>query len=177
MTISGEFELFPGILYLHIVDNSYRIPHIIRKGINSMSMMKQFREFAMKGNVVDMAVGIIIGAAFGRIVTSLVNDVLMPPIGILLGGLDFSSFAIVLKEAAGGQAAVAIKYGVFINVVIDFIIVAFCIFIMIRAMNAMRQKAEAPAAVAAPTTKDCPECQMSIPIKAKRCGHCPAVVA
>jgi large conductance mechanosensitive channel len=142
-----------------------------------MSMVKEFKEFAMKGNVADMAVGIIIGAAFGRIVTSLVNDVLMPPIGILLGGLDFSTFAIVLKEAAGSQPAVVIKYGMFINVVIDFIIVAFCIFMMIRMMNAMRKKAEAPTAIAAPTTKDCPECQMSIPLKAKRCGHCTAVVA
>jgi len=142
-----------------------------------MSMAKEFREFAMKGNVVDMAVGIIIGAAFGRIVSSLVNDVLMPPIGILLGGLDFSSFAVVLKEAAGAQAAVAIKYGVFINVVIDFVIVAFCIFIMIRAMNSMRKKAEAPLAVAAPTTRDCPECLMSIPLKAKRCAHCTAVLS
>ncbi len=138
-----------------------------------MSMVKEFKEFAMKGNVVDMAVGIIIGAAFGRIVTSLVNDVLMPPIGILLGGLDFSTFSIVLKEAAGSTPAVAIKYGVFINVVIDFIIVAFCIFIMIRAMNAMRKKQEAPAA--APTTKVCPECSMTVPIEAKRCGHCSIV--
>lgn len=131
----------------------------------------------MRGNVVDMAVGIIIGAAFGRIVTSLVNDILMPPIGILLGGLDFSSFSIVLKEGVDSHSAVAIKYGVFINVVIDFVIVAFCIFMMIRAMNAMRKKAEAPAAIAAPTTKECPECQMSIPIKAKRCGYCATVFA
>ncbi len=140
-----------------------------------MSMVKEFKEFAMKGNVVDMAVGIIIGAAFGRIVTSLVNDVLMPPIGILLGGLDFSTFAITLKEAAGGAPAVAIKYGVFINVIIDFIIVAFCIFIMIRAINAMRKKQEVPAA--APTTKVCPECSMTVPIEAKRCGHCSIVFA
>ncbi len=141
-----------------------------------MSMVREFREFAMKGNVVDMAVGIIIGAAFGRIVTSLVSDVLMPPIGILLGGLDFSSFSIVLKEAAGTQQAVAIKYGVFINVVIDFIIVAFCIFILIRAMNVMRKKEVEPAAVAAPTTKSCPECAMTIPMQAKRCGYCATVL-
>ncbi len=140
-----------------------------------MSMIKEFKEFAMKGNVVDMAVGIIIGAAFGRIVSSLVNDVLMPPIGLLLGGLDFSTFAIILKDAAANQPAVAIKYGVFINVVIDFIIVAFCIFIMIRAINAMRKKQEAPAA--APTTKACPECAMIIPVQAKRCGHCSTVFA
>ena len=133
-----------------------------------MSMVKEFKEFAMKGNVVDMAVGIIIGAAFGRIVTSLVNDVLMPPIGILLGGLDFTSFSIVLKEG------VAIKYGTFINTLLDFVIVAFCIFMMIRAINAMRKKQEAPAA--APTTKNCPECAMEIPVGAKRCGHCTAVL-
>ncbi len=139
-------------------------------------MVKEFKEFAMKGNVVDMAVGIIIGAAFGRIVTSLVTDVLMPPIGILLGGLDFSSFVIMLKEASGTQPAVVIKYGVFINVIIDFIIVALCIFLMIRAMNAMRKRAEAPAQAVAPTTRDCPECQMTIPINAKRCGHCTAVL-
>ena len=140
-----------------------------------MSMGKEFKEFAMKGNVVDMAVGIIIGAAFGRIVTSLVSDVLMPPIGILLGGLDFSSFMIVLKEAVGTQGPVAVKYGVFINVLIDFIMVAFCIFMMIRAMNSMKRKA--PEAAAAPVTKDCPECFMTIPIQAKRCGHCTAVLS
>ncbi len=139
-----------------------------------MSMVKEFKEFAMKGNVVDMAVGIIIGAAFGRIVTSLVNDVLMPPIGILLGGIDFSSFSFVLKEAAEGHAAVTVKYGMFINAIIDFVIVAFCIFMIIRAMNAMRKKQEAPAA--APTTKTCPECAMTIPVEAKRCGHCSSVL-
>ncbi|MBI1807140.1 MAG: large-conductance mechanosensitive channel protein MscL [Ignavibacteria bacterium] len=134
-------------------------------------MIKEFKEFAMKGNVVDLAVGVIIGGAFGKIVSSLVNDVLMPPIGMLLGGLDFSILAIVLKEAIGSNPAVTIKYGVFINTMIDFVIVAFCIFIVIRAMNALR-KHEAPATIAAPSTRECPQCLMTIPIKAKRCGYC-----
>ena len=142
-----------------------------------MSMMKEFREFAMKGNVVDLAVGVIIGGAFGKIVSSLVSDVLMPPIGLMLGGLDFSNLAITLKEAAGGAPAVLLKYGVFVNSIIDFIIVAFCIFMMIRTMNKLRRKGEAPAAVAAPTTRECPECMMTIPIKAKRCGYCSTQLA
>ncbi len=112
-----------------------------------MSMIKEFKEFAMRGSVVDLAVGIIIGAAFGKIVTSLVNDVLMPPIGILVGGVDFSSLALTLKDASLGGAAVVIRYGVFINAIIDFIIVAFAIFLLIRAINAFKKKAEtAPAA-------------------------------
>ncbi len=137
-----------------------------------MSMIKEFKEFAMKGNVVDLAVGVIIGGAFGKIVSSLVSDVLMPPIGMMLGGLDFSNLAITLKAAAGDAPAVMLKYGVFVNTIIDFIIVAFCIFMMIRTMNKLRRKDEAPAAVAAATTRECPECMMTIPIKAKRCGHC-----
>lgn len=139
-----------------------------------MSMMKEFKEFAMRGSVVDLAVGIIIGGAFGKIVSSLVTDVLMPPIGILLGGVDFSSLAITIKDAVEGQEAVTIKYGVFINTIIDFVIVAFCIFMLIRGMNSLKRKQEAP--VAAPTTKECPECMMSIPIAAKRCPHCTAVL-
>lgn len=142
-----------------------------------MSMIKEFREFAMKGNVVDLAVGVIIGGAFGKIVSSLVSDVLMPPFGLLLGGLDFSNLGITLKEAVGANPAVQIKYGLFINSVIDFIIVAFCIFMMIRTMNALRRKAEAPASLAVPTTKSCPECAMTIPVSAKRCGFCTSVLA
>ena len=138
--------------------------------------MKEFKEFAMKGNVVDLAVGVIIGGAFGKIVSSLVSDVLMPPIGIMMGGLDFSTLGVVLKEAAGTSPAVVLKYGVFINSIIDFLIVAFCIFMMIRMMNSMRKKQDSPATIAAPTTKDCPECMMTIPINAKRCGHCTAVL-
>ncbi len=111
-----------------------------------MSMLKEFKEFAMRGSVVDLAVGIIIGAAFGKIVTSLVNDVLMPPIGILVGGVDFSNLAITLKDAAAGGTAVVIRYGLFINAIIDFIIVAFAIFLLIRAINAFKKKAEAAPA-------------------------------
>jgi large conductance mechanosensitive channel len=112
-----------------------------------MSMMKEFRDFAMRGNVVDMAVGIVIGAAFGKIVTSFVNDVLMPPIGIALGGVDFSDLAMTLKAASGDVAAVTVNYGSFIQTVIDFIIIAFAIFMVVKAMNSMKKKeAEKPAA-------------------------------
>jgi len=112
-----------------------------------MSMIKEFKEFAMRGNVVDLAVGIIIGAAFGKIVSSLVNDVLMPPIGVLVGGVDFSNLAITLRQAAEGAPAVVIRYGLFINAIIDFIIVAFAIFLVIRAINTFKKKEEAaPAA-------------------------------
>jgi large conductance mechanosensitive channel len=112
-----------------------------------MSMIKEFKEFAMRGSVVDLAVGIIIGAAFGKIVSSLVNDILMPPIGLLVGGVDFSSLAITIKEAAAGSAAVVIRYGVFINAFIDFVIVAFAIFLLIRAINTFKKKEQAaPAA-------------------------------
>jgi large conductance mechanosensitive channel len=142
-----------------------------------MGMLKEFKEFAMRGNVVDMAVGIIIGGAFGKIVTSLVNDVLMPPIGALLGGVDFASLAIKVKEAsvdAAGKTspAVIISYGKFINTVLDFIIVAFCIFMVIKAMNELKKRMEKPAPAAAPTTKECPRCFSTIPIKATRCPHC-----
>jgi large conductance mechanosensitive channel len=139
-----------------------------------MSMVQEFKKFVMRGNVLDMAVGIIIGASFGGIVSSLVADMIMPPIGILLGGIDFSSFAFTLKEATPEGPAVLIKYGVFLNTVINFIIVAFAIFMLIRGFNKI-QKAE-QAAPAAPTTRDCPECLMAVPIAAKRCGHCTAVI-
>jgi len=108
-----------------------------------MSMIKEFKDFAMRGNVVDMAVGIIIGAAFGKIVASLVKDVIMPPIGILVGGIDFSDLMITIKNAVGDTPAVVIKYGVFINTVIEFIIVAFAIFMVIKGMNALKRKEEA----------------------------------
>ena len=138
-------------------------------------MLKEFKEFAMRGNVVDLAVGIIIGAAFGGIVSSLVKDVLMPPIGILLGGIDFSSFAFTLKEATPEAPAVLLGYGVFLNAIINFLIVAFAIFMLIRGFNRL-QKQEEAAAPAAPTTKECPECLMAIPLAAKRCGHCTAAL-
>jgi len=136
-----------------------------------MSMMKEFKEFAMRGNVVDMAVGIVIGGAFGKIVSSFVKDVLMPPIGVLLGGVDFSNLAITIREAVGDTPAVLLKYGVFVNTVIDFIIIAFAIFMVIKGMNAMKKKEE-PAPPAEPTTKECPYCLTEISIKATRCPHC-----
>lgn len=147
-----------------------------------MGMMKEFKEFAVKGNVVDMAVGIIIGAAFGTIVKSLVADIIMPPIGLLLGNVDFSNLFIVLKDAAAGAAAyatlaeaqaagaVTLNYGMFLNTIISFLIVAFAIFILIRNINKLKREAPAPAA--APTTRDCPFCLTSIPIKAVRCPNC-----
>ncbi len=146
-------------------------------------MLKEFKEFAMRGNVVDMAVGIIIGAAFGKIVSSLVNDIIMPPIGVILGGVDFSEIFINLSggaydslAAAKDAGAATINVGVFINTVLDFLIVAFAIFMVIRAMNTLKRKEqEAPAP--APTTKDCPHCLSSIPIKATRCAHCTSEVA
>ena len=120
-----------------------------------MSMIKEFKTFAMRGNVVDLAVGIIIGAAFGKIVTSLVGDVLLPPIGMLVGGLDFSQFAITLKQAADGAPAVVLRYGAFLNTIIDFIIVALAIFLLIRGINTMKKKdEEAPAAPAPPSASE-----------------------
>jgi large conductance mechanosensitive channel len=133
-----------------------------------MAILKEFRDFAMKGNVVDMAVGIIIGAAFGKIVSSLVTDVIMPPIGLVLGNVDFSSLAITLREAHDASPAVTIKYGVFINTIIDFVIVAFAIFLVIKQMNRLKKPTAAPAA----TTRDCPYCLMTVPVKATKCGHC-----
>ncbi len=140
-------------------------------------MLKEFKEFAMRGNVVDMAVGIIIGAAFGKIVSSFVADIIMPPIGVLLGGVDFSEIYLNLTggdypslAAAQEAGAATMNVGVFINTVLDFIIVAFAIFVVIRAMNQLKRKEEAPAAE--PTTKECPRCLSEIPIKATRCAHC-----
>ena len=133
-------------------------------------MLKEFREFAMRGNVVDMAVGIILGGAFGKIVTSLVNDVIMPPIGMLLGNADFKQLAITLREKTDEAAAVTVKYGTFINTVLVFVIVAFCIFLVIKAMNRLQRLREEPPKE--PTTKDCPKCCSSIPIKATRCPNC-----
>lgn len=136
-----------------------------------MGMLKEFREFALKGNVVDMAVGIIIGGAFGKIVASLVNDVIMPPIGMLLGGKVFASLNIPLKWAADGKTVeVAINYGAFISTVVDFTIIAFAIFMVIKQMN--RLKRLMPETPEAPTTKQCPQCCSTIPIKAVRCPNC-----
>ncbi len=120
-----------------------------------MSMMKEFKEFAMRGNVMDMAIGIIIGGAFGKIVSSFVKDVLMPPIGVLLGGMDFSNLTITVKEAVGDTPAVVIRYGAWLNTVIDFIIIAFVIFLIIKAMNSLKRKEEeAPKAPPAPPKEE-----------------------
>jgi large conductance mechanosensitive channel len=138
-------------------------------------MWKEFKEFAMKGNVMDMAVGIIIGAAFGKIITSFVNDVLMPPIGLLLGKVDFNKLFISLSsqsyttlEEAKKAGVVTINYGIFLNTIIDFVIVALVIFIMIRQLNKLKKEPEP----AVPIKKDCPFCFSSIPIKATRCPNC-----
>ena len=119
-----------------------------------MGMMSEFKDFAMRGNVVDMAVGIVIGGAFGKIVSSFVNDVLMPPIGMMMGGVDFSDLAVVLQEASGDVAAVTLNYGSFIQTVVDFIIIAFAIFMVVKAMNNMKKKEEeAPAAPPKPSAE------------------------
>ena len=144
-------------------------------------MLKDFKEFAMRGNVIDMAVGIIIGAAFGGIVNSLVSDMIMPPIGLILGNIDFSNFFLVLKEgkvagpyasvaAAKTAGAVSINYGVFVNTVVSFVIIAFAVFLLVRGVNRLKRQVEAPAAV--PTTKECMYCFSKIPIQATRCPHC-----
>lgn len=142
-----------------------------------MGMIKEFKEFAMRGNVIDMAVGIIIGGAFGKIISSLVNDIIMPPIGLALGNVDFAELALVLQEAkpaaegAEEVAQVSINYGMFINTTLDFIIIALCIFMMIRTLNKLKREEPAPAPVP-DSTKECPKCCSIIPIKATRCGHC-----
>jgi large conductance mechanosensitive channel len=135
-----------------------------------MGMIKEFKEFAMRGSVIDMAVGIVIGGAFGKIVSSVVNDIIMPPIGIILGNVDFSNLAITLQAKTAETEAVTIKYGAFINTVLDFIIVAFSIFIVIKQMNRFRKK-EGTVPME-PTTKDCPKCYTVINLKATRCPHC-----
>ena len=145
-------------------------------------MLKEFKEFAMKGNMVDMAIGIIIGAAFGKIVSSLVADVLMPPIGKMMGGMDFSGLYINLSggsypslAAAKAAGAATVNYGVFLNTVIDFVIVALVLFFLVKGMNAAKRK-EAAAAPAPPATKECPHCCTAIPLNAKRCPACTATL-
>jgi large conductance mechanosensitive channel len=147
-------------------------------------MWKEFKEFAVKGNAVDLAVGVIIGAAFGAIITSLVKDILMPPLAVLTGGLDFSNKFLILKSATTGgnfatpadalkAGAITWNYGNFITLVLNFLIVALCVFLLVRALNKMKR----PAPNAAPVSKDCPFCAMTIPIKATRCPHCTAELA
>ena len=142
-------------------------------------MLKEFKEFAMKGNVLDMAIGVIIGGAFGKIVTSLVSDVLMPPLGLVLGKVDFSSLFLNLSgtpqpslAAAKAAGAPTVNYGVFLQTVLDFIIIAFVIFMIVKQVNRLKT----PAAPAAPTTKDCPVCLSTIPITATKCAHCTSSV-
>jgi len=140
-------------------------------------MLKEFKEFAMRGNVLDMAVGVIIGGAFGKIVSSMVSDILMPPLGLLLGRVDFASLFIDLSGthpaslAAAKQAGTpTINYGVFLQAVLDFMIIAFVIFVLIKQVNRIMKQPE--AAPAAPITKECPRCCSTIPIKATKCAHC-----
>jgi large conductance mechanosensitive channel len=144
-------------------------------------MIKEFKEFAMRGNVVDMAVGIIIGASFGSIVKSLVDDVLMPVIGLLMGNVDFANFFFVLKAGkipgpyatlaeAKAASAVTLSYGLFINSIVTFLIVAFAVFLLVKQINSLKRQEEAPPA--APTTKECPFCLSMVPLKATRCPHC-----
>ena len=142
-------------------------------------MLKEFKEFAMKGNVLDMAIGVIIGGAFGKIITSLVSDVLMPPLGLVLGKVDFSSLFLNLSgtpqpslAAAKAAGAPTVNYGVFLQTVLDFIIIAFVIFMLVKQVNRLKT----PAAPSAPTTKDCPLCLSTIPIKATKCAHCTSAV-
>jgi len=142
-------------------------------------MLKDFKEFIMRGNVVDMAVGVIIGGAFGKIVTSLVNDVIMPPIGKLTGGVDFSNLFIDLSGAsyatlaeAQKAGAATINYGMFVNTVINFLIVAGAIFLMISQLNRLKARFDKPAPAAGPLTRECPLCLSVIPLKAVKCAHC-----
>lgn len=138
-------------------------------------MLKEFKEFAMRGSVLDLAVGVIIGAAFGKIIASFVGDILMPPIGLLMGGADFTNYFVALngvtyatlKEAKDAGAA-TVNYGVFLNAVVDFLIVAFAIFLLVRQVNRMKKETPSPL----PSQKECPQCLMLIPVKAKKCGHC-----
>src|SRR5262245_33512953 len=151
-------------------------------------MLKEFKEFALRGNVMDMAVGIVIGAAFGTIVKSLVEDVIMPPIGLLLGGVDFSALFVVLRQgaqtpgpyvslaAAKSAGAVTVNYGAFFNTVVSFLIVAFALFMVVKAMNELKRK-EAAAPAPAPSSKKCTFCVTDIPIQATRCPHCTSQLA
>ena len=141
-------------------------------------MLKEFKEFAMRGNVLDLAIGVIIGAAFGKVVSSLVEDVIMPPVGRLLGHVDFSNLFINLSDqhydslaAAKAAGAPTLNYGNFFNTIVNFLIVAFAVFLLVRSVNRWMPKPPPP-----PTTKDCPQCAMPIPLAAKKCGHCASAV-
>jgi large conductance mechanosensitive channel len=141
-------------------------------------VLKEFKEFAMRGSVLDLAVGVIIGAAFGKVISSLVDDVLMPPLGRIIGHVDFSDLFINLTDthfeslkAAKAAGAATLNYGAFVNTIINFLIVAFAVFLLVRSVNKWLPKPAAPV-----TTKDCPQCAMPIPVSAKKCGHCTSAV-
>ncbi len=140
-----------------------------------MSLIKEFKEFALKGNMIDMAIGIVIGGAFGTVIKSLVDNIIMPPIGYLMGKVDFSAMSAKLPVPDG--TPVEVKYGLFINALIGLFIVAAALFVVVKMMNTLRQQFEKDAATPSPTTKSCGECMMEIPITAKRCGHCTSPVA
>lgn len=150
-----------------------------------MKILKEFREFAIRGNVIDLAVGVIIGGAFGKIVTSIVNDIIMPPIGKLLGGSSFvdlfinldpdkGEFASLAKAQEAGAAVIA--YGQFINVLLDFLIVALSVFLLVKTINMLRRKVVAEKPAEKPSTKDCPYCLSKIPVQATRCAHCTSIL-
>lgn len=130
-------------------------------------IFEEFKTFAIRGNAIDMAIGIIIGAAFSQVVNSLVNDMIMPPIGWLVGGVDFSDLSVTIKQASGNQEAVNVNYGAFLNTLINFTIVAIATFAIVKTVNKLTKHKKKET-----TTKECPECKLSIPKKAKRCGHC-----
>jgi large conductance mechanosensitive channel len=166
------------ILLIGDIKMTFQIPEIIDKE-KGRNMLKEFKEFALRGNVLDMAIGIIIGGAFGKIVTSLVNDIIMPPIGLLLGRVDFSNLYINLSGIAftsladaKAAGAATINYGLFLNEVINFIIIAFVVFLLVKQINKLKRLAPANAPAPAPATKTCPFCQTEIPLKATRCPHC-----
>jgi len=137
------------------------------------NFLKEFKEFAVRGNVMDMAVGIIIGSAFGKTVSSLVNDVIMPPFGLILGKVDFSNLAITLKKATGTSPAVTLRYGAFINTIVEFVIISFAIFVIVKQMNRLMKKEEKPSK---PAFKECPYCLSRIPAKAIRCPYCTSLL-
>jgi large conductance mechanosensitive channel len=157
-----------------------RLGVVLKEG-RRKEMLKEFREFAVKGNMVDMAVGIIIGAAFGSVINSLVADIIMPPIGLFLGNVNFADLLVLLREgkapgpyaslaAAKAAGAVTLNYGLFINTLISFLVVAFSVFLLVRSINRLRKEEQAPPEV--PATKECPYCLSVVPLGAVRCGHC-----
>jgi large conductance mechanosensitive channel len=135
-----------------------------------MKILDEFKEFAIKGNVIDMSVGVIIGGAFGKIVSSFLNDLMMPPLGLITGGVNFNDQKLAIKSVFGADRVVTINYGSFITAVIDFSIVAFAVFMLVKGINALKRSEPVPPP--APTEKQCTECLFNIPLKAKRCGHC-----